>query len=201
MIGEISFDPSQLSLVSSTIGEDIANPSLPLFFKSIVGESKVSISAAVLGEGLAFTGSGTIATLKFQTRTATPLRAKLTRADIRDNANSSIIAPISPVGEPETITAQANPSGYSISQNSPNPFNPDTKIAYGLPAATKVSIRIYNVMGQLVKSLVDEYQPAGTYEAIWNGTNDSGEKVASGIYFYRFETADFQKTVKMTMLK
>ncbi len=201
LIGEISFDPSQLSLVSSTIGEDIANPSLPLFFKSIVGESKVSISAAVLGEGLAFTGSGTIATLKFQTRTATPLRAKLTRADIRDNANSSIIAPISPVGEPETITAQANPSGYSISQNSPNPFNPDTKIAYGLPAATKVSIRIYNVMGQLVKSLVDEYQPAGTYEAIWNGTNDSGEKVASGIYFYRFETADFQKTVKMTMLK
>ncbi|MGB5137932.1 MAG: cohesin domain-containing protein, partial [Candidatus Zixiibacteriota bacterium] len=151
LIGEVSFDPSQLNFVSTTIGEDIASPNLPLFYKSIVQDGKISISAAVLGDGWTFTGSGVIATLKFQTRTASPTRARLTRAEIRDNANNSIIAPVSHVGEPELIASSVDPTGYSISQNSPNPFNPETKIAYGLPSAAKVSIRIYNVMGQLVK--------------------------------------------------
>ncbi len=201
LIGEISFDQTQLTFVSATIGADLANPSLPIFYKPLVGENKVSISAAVLGQGSAFTGSGVIATLKFQTRSAAAPRARLTRAEIRDNENNSIIEQIHIVEQPEPISEVALPTNYTVGQNSPNPFNPETSISYGLPTATKVSIRIYNVMGQLVRTLVDEYQAAGTHEVIWNGTTDTGSKVASGIYFYRFETADFQKTVKMTMLK
>ncbi len=201
LIGEISFDPTQLKYVSSTIGNDLASPSLPIFYKPLVGDNKVSISAAVLGQGSAFTGSGVVATLKFQTRSATAPRARLTRAEIRDNENNSIVEQIQIVEQPEPISEVALPTRYTVGQNSPNPFNPETSISYGLPTATKVSIRVYNIMGQLVRTLVDDYQAAGTHEVVWNGTTDSGSKVASGIYFYRFETADFQKTVKMTMLK
>ncbi len=201
LIGEISFDPTQLTYISSTIGNDLASPSLPIFYKPLVGDNKVSISAAVLGQGSAFTGSGVVATLKFQTRSATAPRARLTRAEIRDNENNSIVEQIQIVEQPEPISDVALPTRYTVGQNSPNPFNPETSISYGLPTATKVSIRVYNIMGQLVRTLVDDYQAAGTHEVVWNGTTDSGSKVASGIYFYRFETADFQKTVKMTMLK
>ncbi len=201
LIGEVSYNPSRLTFVSSTLGADITNPNLPLFYKPLVSDGKISISAAVLGQGASFDGSGVIATMKFQVRSADAARVRLTRADIRDNENTSIIKVASVVGEPEAIASVAVPTGYLINQNSPNPFNPETSIEYGLPNATRVSIRIYNVIGQLVKTLVDEHQQAGTHEVVWNGTNDSGIKVASGIYFYRFETADFQKTVKMTMLK
>ncbi len=99
-----------------------------------------------------------IATLKFQTRSATAPRARLTRAEIRDNENNSIIEQIQIVEQPEPISEVALPTSYTVGQNSPNPFNPETSISYGLPTATKVSIRIYNVMGQLVRTLVDDYQ-------------------------------------------
>ena len=93
------------------------------------------------------------------------------------------------------------PSKFSLEQNSPNPFNPLTKIAYGLPYAAQVSVKVYNITGQVVKTLVDSYQPAGRHLVTWDATNENGARVASGIYFYRFETAEFQKTVKMTLLK
>ena len=103
--------------------------------------------------------------------------------------------------EAETVATVDVPATYRIEQNQPNPFNPETVIKYGLPSAVQVSVRIYNVVGQLVKTLVDDYQPAGQHQVVWNGTNENGERVASGIYLYRFVTPDYQKTLKMTLLK
>jgi len=93
------------------------------------------------------------------------------------------------------------PEKYYLYQNHPNPFNPITHIKYDLPKSTAITIFIYNLQGQKVKTLVDEYEPAGRYTAIWNGTDDMGEKVASGVYLYTMQTDEFNSRHKLLLLK
>jgi hypothetical protein len=78
-----------------------------------------------------------------------------------------------------------SPNGFALDQNYPNPFNPSTTIAYTLPVASTVSIRIFNVVGQEIATLVNAQTAAGIFEAAWNGRNGSGMQVASGVYIYR----------------
>ena len=77
------------------------------------------------------------------------------------------------------------PKTTALLGNYPNPFNPSTTFRYGLSEPTQVTVRIYNMLGQLVKTVVDDYQSEGYYEAVWDGKNESGSTVASGIYIYR----------------
>ena len=93
------------------------------------------------------------------------------------------------------------PTEFSLSQNHPNPFNPHTIIDYALPQDAEVSLVIYNVLGQKVKTLVNEFQTAGFQGAEWDGTDDRGHVSASGIYFYKLNAGDFTQTRKMVMLK
>lgn len=85
--------------------------------------------------------------------------------------------------------------------NYPNPFNPETEIAYNLTEDSYVKLTIYNIQGQKVKQLVDEYQSAGTRSAIWDGRDETGGKVASGIYFYRIQAGIHSMTNRMVLLK
>ncbi|NIM18927.1 MAG: T9SS type A sorting domain-containing protein [Candidatus Latescibacteria bacterium] len=89
----------------------------------------------------------------------------------------------------------------SLAQNYPNPFNPSTTIKYSIKARASVSLKIYNVTGQLVKTLVNEEKPAGEYTKGWNGRNDAGNPVSSGVYFYKLVTKNFTQTKKMVLLK
>ncbi len=93
------------------------------------------------------------------------------------------------------------PMTYELDQNYPNPFNPITAISYSLPKASAVTLEIYNVLGQKVKTLVDSYQGAGQYEVLWDATDYNGNRVSSGLYFYRMNAGDFTKTKKMLLLK
>jgi hypothetical protein len=93
------------------------------------------------------------------------------------------------------------PKTYDLTQNCPNPFNPTTTIQYQLPERTHVRLTIYNVMGQRVRVLVDEPKPQGRYKVMWDGRNDAGEAVASGVYFYRMTTQGFEMTKKMVLLR
>jgi hypothetical protein len=107
-------------------------------------------------------------------------------------------------GEPETYLekkAAALPEGYELSQNHPNPFNPDTRISYSIPETQHVSIDIFNVQGQKVRSLVDEIQNAGRHIAEWDATNDDGDRISSGVYLYRFASGNVIAKKKMTLLK
>ncbi len=96
---------------------------------------------------------------------------------------------------------QVLPKEFSLGQNFPNPFNPSTTISYALPANAYVKLVVYNVLGQKVKTLVDEEQTAGFRQVVWNGQNDRGEAIGSGIYFYRIQAGNFTKTAKMSLLK
>jgi subtilisin-like proprotein convertase family protein len=93
------------------------------------------------------------------------------------------------------------PSSYVLRGLNPNPFNPITTVSYGQPVDGDVSLRIYNVAGQLVRVLVDGPGEAGYHSAVWNGRDDSGAPVASGVYFCRMETETFSATAKMVLLK
>lgn len=86
-------------------------------------------------------------------------------------------------------------------QNVPNPFNPSTVIHYELEQRANVTLAVYNVAGQKVKNLVSAVQPEGAHKVAWDGTNDRGHRVASGLYFYRLQAGGFVKTRKMILLK
>ncbi|MFQ5870080.1 MAG: FlgD immunoglobulin-like domain containing protein, partial [Candidatus Zixiibacteriota bacterium] len=95
----------------------------------------------------------------------------------------------------------ALPKEFALYQNYPNPFNPATLIKFDLPRVTHVKLEIFNVLGQRVTKLVDEARNAGRYSLIWDGRNQSGEEVASGVFFYRIEAGDYTKVRKMTILR
>jgi hypothetical protein len=89
----------------------------------------------------------------------------------------------------------------NLAQNYPNPFNPTTTISFDLAKAGKVKLNVYNIKGQLVRSLVNDALNAGSHKVIWNGTDGRNRRVASGIYYYRLETKDYVKTNKMVLMK
>jgi hypothetical protein len=94
------------------------------------------------------------------------------------------------------------PETYWLSCNYPNPFNPQTTIAYDLPGEATVTLNVFDASGRLVRELVDgEVLTAGRYETMWNGRNDAGRQVASGVYFYRLEAGVYSETKRMVLLK
>jgi hypothetical protein len=93
------------------------------------------------------------------------------------------------------------PTTYSLEQNYPNPFNPSTEFHYSLPAQSDVKIEIFNVLGQRVRTLVNQDMPAGNHSVTWYGDNAEGNAVASGVYFYRISANSFTETKKMMLLK
>ena len=101
------------------------------------------------------------------------------------------------------ITEGEVPAAYSLSQNFPNPFNPTTTIKFGLREKGQVTLKIYNVAGQLVKTLVDEVQAPRAYgfSVTWDGGNDAGNAVSSGVYFCKMLTREFSRTQKLVLLK
>jgi hypothetical protein len=107
------------------------------------------------------------------------------------------------VGEDET---QENIESFDLSQNYPNPFNPLTAIRFKvegekLKAPIPTTLKVYNILGQKVRTLVDEPKTPGNYEVVWDGKDDQGKEVSSGIYFYRLDTENYQKIRKMTLVK
>ncbi|MFQ5603108.1 MAG: T9SS type A sorting domain-containing protein [bacterium] len=94
------------------------------------------------------------------------------------------------------------PATFELHQNYPNPFNPETAIRYAIPKSGEVRLTVYNLLGQKVATLVDKNQVAGSYLAKWNGQNDAGNLVSSGVYIYKIEVGkDFVDTRKMLFLK
>jgi hypothetical protein len=93
------------------------------------------------------------------------------------------------------------PSEFDLSQNYPNPFNPTTKIEFTLAKSGFATLQIYDVLGRKVRTLVSEELSSGYKSVIWDGKNDDGKDVASGVYFYQLKVGDFSEPKKMLLLK
>jgi hypothetical protein len=112
-----------------------------------------------------------------------------------------------PLGPPPSAVAseekpQQHAEGFRLGQNAPNPFNPSTTIYYDVPdGGGTVTMSIYDVSGRLVRTLIDGYRPGGAGSVVWNGLNDHGQPLASGIYFYRMSAPGFIEMKKMVLLR
>jgi hypothetical protein len=95
----------------------------------------------------------------------------------------------------------AVPAEFALHQNYPNPFNPETKITFDLPVRTDLTITIFNTLGQKVRTLFSDAKPAGSHTLLWDGSNDQGITVSSGIYIYTIQAGDFVQSRKMTFMK
>jgi len=132
---------------------------------------------------------------------------------IRDTDNSIISAVLyvntshhlyfdaSPLTDVDDETGDEPVSGFSLTQNYPNPFNPATNIEFLLSKSGPVKIEIFNILSEKVRTLLDQHLKAGQQMVHWDGKDDSGDKVASGVYFYRLQTEDFTETKKMVLIR
>ena len=189
---------------------DAKNNRVTIGLINMVYEQKPALAKAVVGD------DATVAYLKFRIDDLS-----LTQFEINpftsdkpshslalvynDYANGAPeVKTISPEFEGGTISLKVGPvvpDKFELSQNVPNPFNPDTKISYALPEAGFVDVEIYNILGQKVKTLVNGYQDAGNYSVTWNGDDEYGSSVASGVYFYRFNSGQYKDIKKMVLMK
>ncbi len=118
-----------------------------------------------------------------------------------DPENPEIIIPII-LNIVEVISNEIpSPLITKLENNYPNPFNPETVIKYQIAKDNNVQLHIYNIKGQLVKTLINQKQSTGEYKVIWNGTNENNQLVTSGVYFYKLNTGDKSLTKKMLLLK
>jgi len=99
------------------------------------------------------------------------------------------------------LTGDEIPAVTALAGIFPNPFNPVTRVSFSLGKKGHVSMRVYDVSGRLVRVLVDEVREAGSYEIVWDGTNNGGRATTSGIYFCRMDAEDYQRTLKMVLLR
>jgi protocatechuate 3,4-dioxygenase beta subunit len=116
----------------------------------------------------------------------------------RNSGNVDLIVPGTTAVEEQAVEI---PLTYDLAQNFPNPFNPETGIKYQVPVRTNVSLRVYNALGQEVRTLVNNIQDAGVYNTVWDGKDNNGRQLTTGIYLVRLEAGDFVMTRKMAMVK
>jgi Cohesin domain/FlgD Ig-like domain/Putative Ig domain len=116
--------------------------------------------------------------------------------EIQASTADGYTVPVAIKGDPTAL-----PTGYTLYQNFPNPFNPATEIRFDLPAPTPVKLTVYNLLGAEVAVLIDGELPGGHHTVVWDGKDHSGNTVASGIYFYRLKAADYAAQKKMILIK
>ena len=118
-----------------------------------------------------------------------------------DQWNFGANFPVSVVDIPVTVEDETLPSQFQLSQNYPNPFNPNTKIKYSIPQSSNVVIKVFDILGYEIESLINEQKPPGEYEVEFNSTGLNHQSLPSGIYFYRIQAGNYVETKKMVLLR
>lgn len=195
----VSYNPNDYELASINEGDFLSsNDGTSLFIYNDKTEGKVIVAGILfdISDEIAVNGSGIFASLIFdwigdEVSEVTVDNIKLMDTNQRLNTLEQLV-----LEKPISL-----PTEFNLAQNYPNPFNPATTIKYALPKSVDVEITIYNILGQKVKTLLNEPQKAGFKKAEWDGTNDYGLKVGSGVYIYRLRADDFVAQMKMVFLK
>jgi hypothetical protein len=198
----ISYDPSTVQFINaSDKGETLlkSGSRQAELFGTLEhnGEKGEVFIAGAITQGNPVEGQGLLATLHFRLLDNDPQKALIEIAQgliINGGLNPSVARNLG--GRFALV-----PGEYALEHNFPNPFNPETTLKYALPNAGDVTLIVYNVLGQEIVRLVDAEQTPGFYAVRWNGKDALGHGVASGVYLYRIQAGDFNKTHKMLLLK
>ena len=154
-------------------------------------------------ERITTAGCIAIAEVVFAVREGVTGRGEMDVVDLMDDLSGADVVK-------GTVVVEATPLTYALLQNSPNPFNVTTTISYALPVIAErelvsgpvhTTLKMYNILGQEVVTLVNETKEAGYHSVQWDGTDGAGQEVPSGVYFYRIEAGTFIETRRMVLLK
>jgi hypothetical protein len=201
---ELFFDETALEVVSVEEGRLLSSDGAPTYWKAFThGRSVSAVSTRIAPEGLS--EPGVIASVNFKVKTDPSLKDNPISAGTLKIADAH-----GRIAEFKLDTTRlgktASLAQAKALQNYPNPFNPETWIPYQLVQPAEVAIQIYDAAGQVVRTLNLGMKPSGYYlekgkAAYWDGRNNAGERVASGVYFYRFQAGDYSATRKMIVVK
>jgi hypothetical protein len=198
---ELTWDAHGLKYISSSAG------SADGFTSPVVNATKTSQGKLIFAAANPYGAEGrlTILNVVFEVIGTTGSSCAL---DLRFTALAAAYTFNNLLPYVETLTGVAQglqikelPKEFALLQNYPNPFNPGTKINYQLPAAEQVSLGIYNVLGQKIRTLVNEFQQAGSYDVYWDGKDETGKAMPVGIYIYKLQAGDFSDMKKMQLVK
>jgi hypothetical protein len=197
----LTYDTDKFEFVNATPAEEdllkADGAETPVFLMNEDAPGELSIANAIV-DGSPVTGTGDVVSLTFRVLTEFEDNARFEIAEGVVFDGSKLTNFVVALGN---LNVESTPTEFALLQNFPNPFNPETTIKYNLADGKNVSLRIYNVVGQVVRTLVAEQQNAGRYTVRWNGTDDRGVSVSSGIYFYQIAAGDYSDVKKLMLLK
>ena len=194
---EITYDPKQITLLEPSLTE--RTEGLQLYSSTKDGVQKIGI-LDMSGQNYVLPGEGPLVTLRAN---GNDLSSLVIKEAILVGKDANKI-PVEIVKSISTTENHSVPQEFSLTQNYPNPFNPVTSIQFSVASGQSTvptTIKIYNIRGQLVRTLVDELKMTGSYEVIWDGKDGQENEVASGVYFYKLKAGDYNETKKMILMK
>ena len=193
----ISYDPERVKPLSGsqavTEGNVFAeNPRGTLFFQRSQ-PGLIEVTAGRVGREMTAKGDADLVTVRFVTLSDDPGLIEVVSGQLVNSAYQGV--------DMRVKKAQALPMVTALYQNFPNPFNPSTDIRFDIPTARDVKLRVYNQLGQTVRTLVQTRMKAGSYRINWDGKSEAGHGASSGVYFYSLEAGDYSQIRKMTLVK
>jgi hypothetical protein len=192
----VEFDNELLEFVETRVVDNLLGEK-DLAAPQVFAQADGKVSIAAFGNTASEGGLGL--NLIFRTRQEIEdSYIELTNGTLQDGTYG-----LNQITTPVSVRIETRPEVYALADNYPNPFNPETTIKYQLPEAGQVRLEVYNMLGQAVKTLVDnQFQNAGRYTLQWDATNNSGQPLSSGVYFYRILAGgEYQSHKKMLLLK
>ncbi|HWR83361.1 MAG TPA: dockerin type I domain-containing protein [Candidatus Deferrimicrobium sp.] len=176
-----------LSGVAGAGADRLTDGAMEFFFRPSGNTARVGI-VDLEGEAVIAAGKTPLVRLKGEWQ--------ITDALASDRSHTAIAPQIN-----QGLKEAALPAEFALHQSYPNPFNPSTQISFSLPNAGRVALEVFNLLGQHVVTLVDEFREAGAHSVTWDGTDAQGQPVSTGVYLYRLEASGFSATRKMMLLK
>ncbi|MDB4698746.1 T9SS type A sorting domain-containing protein [Candidatus Latescibacteria bacterium] len=192
----VQFDAEKLEFVKAVAENNLLGEG-ELAAPRVITKTDGEVAIAAYGDEMVSEGDLGLS-LVFRTKTEIENTfVEVTASEVRDGNFA-----VNGISLPAPVQIQTRPEAFALANNYPNPFNPATTIKYALPEASNVTLEIYNVVGQVVRTLVADHQNAGRYVVQWDATNEGGHSLSSGIYFYRLQAGgEFLEVKKMLLLK
>jgi hypothetical protein len=193
----ISYDPDRVKLLSGSQavseGDVFAENARGTLFFQRAEPGLIEVAAGRVGRDMTASGDADLVTVRFVTLADDPGLIEVVSGQLVNSAYQGV--------DMRVKKAQALPQIAALHQNFPNPFNPSTEIRFDIPTARNVELRVYNQLGQTVRTLVQSRMKAGTYRIKWDGRTEAGHGVSSGVYFYSLEAGAYSQIRKMTLVK
>jgi hypothetical protein len=194
----LSYDAGALEFVGVTRGNLVISQTSPVFFENLGGAGKAQVDLAAMLSTSTIRGSGEVAVVEFRVIGTGNTTPTLSAADLRDKANRALGKKVEPRQDDTLVSDGASPSVTFGAY--PNPFSGTTEIAFSVPVASEVSLKVYDINGRLVRSLVEGSLSAGSHRVVWDGRTSDGGRTAPGVYLAVVRIGSEETASKMFLL-